>query len=240
MFLWWRTLWWIGSLNSIISKIKPNEVYNLAAQSHVAVSFENPEYTSDVNALGTLRILESIRQNNLNKTKFYQASTSELFGNPKYKVQNEKTPFYTKSPYGTSKLFAYWMTKNYREAYGMFASNGILFNHESPFRGETFVTKKITKAISKIFKNEQDCLHIGNLDSKRDWGHAKDYVYFQWLILQQKKPMDIVISTNKQYSVRQFINECCKFIGWKLKWSGKGLKEIGYIIKNKKKKLLLK
>jgi GDPmannose 4,6-dehydratase len=229
-----------ASLNSIISKIKPNEVYNLAAQSHVAVSFANPEYTSDVNALGTLRILESIRQNNLHKTKFYQASTSELFGNPKYKVQNEKTPFYTKSPYGTSKLFAYWMTKNYREAYGIFASNGILFNHESPFRGETFVTKKITKAISKIFKNEQDCLHIGNLDSKRDWGHAKDYVYFQWLILQQKKPMDIVISTNKQYSVRQFINECCKFIGWKIKWSGKGLKEIGYIIENKKKKIIVK
>ena len=229
-----------SSLNSIISKIKPNEVYNLAAQSHVAVSFANPEYTSDVNALGTLRILESIRQNNLHKTKFYQASTSELFGNPKYKVQNEKTPFYTKSPYGTSKLFAYWMTKNYREAYGMFASNGILFNHESPFRGETFVTKKITKAISKISKNEQDCLHIGNLDSKRDWGHAKDYVYFQWLILQQKKPMDIVIATNKQYSVRQFINECCKFIGWKIKWSGKGLKEIGYIIKNKKKKIIVK
>jgi GDPmannose 4,6-dehydratase len=162
-----------ASLNSIISKIKPNEVYNLAAQSHVAVSFENPEYTSDVNALGTLRILESIRQNNLNKTKFYQASTSELFGNPKYKVQNEKTPFYTKSPYGTSKLFAYWMTKNYREAYGMFASNGILFNHESPFRGETFVTKKITKAISKIFKNEQDCLHIGILIVKEIGGMLK-------------------------------------------------------------------
>ena len=181
-----------SSINSIIAKIKPNEIYNLAAQSHVAVSFKTPEYTTNVNALGTLRILESILHNNLLNTKFYQASTSELFGNPKYKTQNEKTPFYTKSPYGTSKLFAYWITKNYRESYGIFASNGILFNHESPFRGETFVTKKITKAISKIFLNKQKYLYIGNLNSKRDWGHAKDYVYFQWQILQQRKPMDVV------------------------------------------------
>ena len=175
--------------------------------------------------MGTLRILESILHNNLLNTKFYQASTSELFGNPKYKTQNEKTPFYTKSPYGTSKLFAYWITKNYRESYGIFASNGILFNHESPFRGETFVTKKITKAISKIFLKKQKYLYIGNLNSKRDWGHAKDYVYFQWQILQQRKPMDVVISTNRQYSVRQFIEECCKFVGWKIKWSGSGLNE---------------
>ncbi len=229
-----------SSINSIISKVRPNEVYNLAAQSHVAVSFANPEYTSDVNALGTLRLLESIYQNNLKTTKFYQASTSELFGNPKYKVQNENTPFYTKSPYGTSKLFAYWITKNYRESYGLFASNGILFNHESPLRGETFVTKKITKAISRIFHQKQSCLYIGNLNSKRDWGHAEDYVYLQWKILQQKKPMDVVISTNQQYSVRQFVNECCKNVGWKIKWSGTGKKEIGYIIKNKKKKIIVR
>ena len=220
----------------IIKNTQPDEIYNLAAQSHVAVSFQNPEYTSDVNALGTLRILESIFQNKLFKTKFYQASTSELFGNPKFKTQDEKTPFYTKSPYGTSKLFAYWITKNYRESYGLFASNGILFNHESPLRGETFVTKKITKAVSRMFYKKQNCLYIGNLDSKRDWGHAKDYVYLQWLILQQKKPIDVVISTNKQFSVRDFIDQCCKFVGWKINWSGKGLKEVGYInVKNKKK-----
>ena len=225
-----------ASLNRIISKIKPDEIYNLAAQSHVMVSFENPEYTSNVNALGTLRVLESILQNNLlKKTKFYQASTSELFGNPKYKVQNEKTPFYTKSPYGTSKLFSYWITKNYRESYGMFASNGILFNHESPLRGETFVTKKITKALSKIYLGKQDILHIGNLDSKRDWGHAKDYVYAQWLILQQLKPMDIVISSGKQYSVRYFIEKCCEHLNWKIYWSGKGLREYGFIKKDNKK-----
>jgi len=228
------------SLNSIISKIKPHEIYNLAAQSHVLVSFYNPEYTSDVNALGTLRILESIRQNNLQKkTKFYQASTSELFGNPKYKIQNEKTPFYTKSPYGTSKLFSYWITKNYRESYGIFAANGILFNHESPMRGETFVTKKITKGLSNIFLKKQKILYIGNLDSKRDWGHAKDYVYAQWLILQQKSPMDLVISTGKQYSVRFFIERCCKYLGWKIYWDGKGINEYGYILsKNKKIKIV--
>ncbi len=229
-----------SSINSIVSKVKPDEVYNLAAQSHVAVSFKNPEYTTDVNALGALRLLESIYQNNLKKTKFYQASTSELFGNPKYKIQNEKTPFYTKSPYGTSKLFAYWITKNYRESYNMFASNGILFNHESPLRGETFVTKKITKAITKIYKKKQDCLYIGNLNSKRDWGHAKDYVYFQWQILQQKKPMDVVVSTNKQYSVRQFIEECCKHIGWNIKWKGRGLNEVGYILEKRRKKIIIK
>ena len=193
-----------ASLNKIISKIKPNEIYNLAAQSHVMVSFENPEYTSNVNALGTLRILESILQNNLTKkTKFYQASTSELFGNPKYKVQNERTPFYTKSPYGTSKLFSYWITKNYRESYKMFASNGILFNHESPLRGETFVTKKITKALSRIFMGKQDLLYIGNLDSKRDWGHAKDYVYAQWLILTAR-------ANGYSYLIRQTIQ--CKIL----------------------------
>ena len=240
LFLHYADLTDFASLNSVICNIKPDEVYNLAAQSHVAVSFKNPEYTSNVNALGTLRLLESIYQNKLFKTKFYQASTSELFGNPKYKIQNEKTPFYTKSPYGTSKLFAYWIVKNYRESYGLFASNGILFNHESPLRGETFVTKKITKAISRIYFNKQKILYIGNLNSKRDWGHAEDYVNQQWLILQQKKPMDIVISTNKQYSVRQFIEECCNYIGWKIKWTGKGLNEIGYVLINNKKKVIVK
>tara|TARA_B100000902_G_C27299427_1_gene911929 strand:+ start:755 stop:1816 length:1062 start_codon:yes stop_codon:yes gene_type:complete len=236
LFLHYGDMIDFASINRIISKIKPDEIYNLAAQSHVMVSFENPEYTSNVNALGALRVLESILQNKLvNKTKFYQASTSELFGNPKFKVQNEKTPFYTKSPYGTSKLFSYWITKNYRESYKMFASNGILFNHESPLRGETFVTKKITKAISKIYLGKQDKLYIGNLDSKRDWGHAKDYVYAQWLILQQKKPMDIVISSGKQYSVRYFIEKCCEYLNWKIYWQGKGTKEFGYIIKKNKK-----
>ena len=240
LFLHYGDMLDFASLNSIISKVRPHEIYNLAAQSHVAVSFENPEYTTNVNALGTLRILESIHQNNLKNTKFYQASTSELFGNPKYKVQNEKTPFYTKSPYGTSKLFAYWITKNYRESYGIFASNGILFNHESPLRGDTFVTKKIVIGITKIFKNIQSCLYLGNLDSKRDWGHAEDYVYLQWLILQQSKPMDIIISTNKQHSVREFVECCCKYIGWKIIWSGKGLKEIGYVKLNGKKKIIVK
>ncbi len=236
LFLHYGDMIDFASINRIISKIKPDEIYNLAAQSHVMVSFENPEYTSNVNALGALRILESILQNKLiNKTKFYQASTSELFGNPKYKVQNEKTPFYTKSPYGTSKLFSYWITKNYRESYKMFASNGILFNHESPLRGETFVTKKITKAISKIYLGKQNKLYIGNLDSKRDWGHAKDYVYAQWLILQQDKPMDIVIASGKQYSVRYFIEKCCEYLNWKIYWKEKGLKEYGYILKKNKK-----
>ena len=240
LFLHYGDLTDFGSINSLISKIKPNEIYNLAAQSHVAVSFENPEYTSNVNALGALRILESIFQNKLFKTKFYQASTSELFGNPAFKQQNEKTPFYTKSPYGTSKLFAYWITKNYRESYGLFASNGILFNHESPLRGDTFVTKKITRGLVNILYNKQDCLYLGNLDSKRDWGHAEDYVYLQWLLLQQKKPMDLVISTNEQHSVREFVNECCKFIGWNIKWHGKGLDEKGFILINNRKKNIIK
>lgn len=240
LFLHYGDLTDFGSINNIISRIKPHEVYNLAAQSHVMVSFKNPEYTSNVNGLGTLRLLESIRQNNLiKKTKFYQASTSELFGNPKFKLQNEKTPFYTKSPYGTSKLFSYWITVNYRESYGLHAVNGILFNHESPIRGETFVTKKITKALARIYLKKQKILHIGNLNSKRDWGHAKDYVYAQWLMLQQKKPIDLVISTGKQYTVRYFIEKCCQYLKWKIFWSGKGLKEYGYILeKNKKIKIV--
>ena len=240
LFLHYGDLTSFASINSVISEIKPHEVYNLAAQSHVMVSFKNPEYTSDVNALGTLRILESIRQNKLEKkTKFYQASTSELFGNPKFKSQSEKTPFYTRSPYGTSKLFSYWITKNYRESYGIFAANGILFNHESPLRGETFVTKKISKGLSNIYLKKQKILYIGNLDSMRDWGHAKDYVYAQWLILQQKKPLDLVISTGRKYSVRDFIERCCKYLGWRIFWNGKGVNEYGYLIlKNKKIKII--
>ena len=239
LFLHYGDLTDFSSINKIISKYQPDEIYNLGAQSHVQVSFENPEYTVNVNALGTLRILDSIVQNNLvKKTRFYQASTSELYGNPKFKVQNEKTPFYTKSPYGTSKLFSYWITINYRESYNLFACNGILFNHESPLRGETFVTKKITSALAKIFLGKQKILYIGNLDSKRDWGHAKDYVYMQWLMLQQSKPMDIVISSGSHYSVRYFIEKCCEYLNWKIFWEGKGINEFGYIKKKNKMPLL--
>ncbi len=228
------------SINKVIEKIKPDEIYNLAAQSHVAVSFEHPVYTANVNALGTLRILESIRQNNLVNTRFYQATTSELFGDTKFKKQNEKTPFYTKSPYGTAKLFSHWIVKNYRESFGLFAVSGVLFNHESPMRGETFVTKKITSGLSKIYHGKENCLYLGNLYSKRDWGHAKDFVEMQWLMLQQKKPVDYVIATGKQYSIKEFIHECCKYLNWKIFWSGKGLNEIGYIFLNKKKKIIIR
>jgi GDPmannose 4,6-dehydratase len=217
-----------SSLNKIISQIKPNEIYNLGAQSHVGVSFEMPIYTSDVNALGTLRILESIKNLNLTKkTKFYQASSSELYGKTDSMMQSEKTPFHPFSPYAVSKLFAHWITINYREAYDLFAVNGILFNHESPQRGETFVTRKITMALSKIYLGLQNILLIGNLDSKRDWGHAKDYIEMQWLMLQQKKPVDYVIATGIQRSVRDFINESANLLGMKIKWVGKGLNERG-------------
>jgi GDPmannose 4,6-dehydratase len=216
------------SLIRIIQEVQPDEIYNLAAQSHVAVSFEEPEYTANSDALGTLRILEAIRILKLeNKVKFYQASTSELYGSVKETPQTEKTPFYPRSPYGVAKLYAYWITVNYREAYNIFACNGILFNHESPVRGETFVTRKITMALAKIKLNLQNKLFIGNLDAKRDWGHAKDFVEAQWLMLQQEKPEDFVIATGKQYSVRDFINLAAKQLDMKVEWSGKDLNEVG-------------
>jgi len=221
------------SLIRIIQEVQPNEIYNLAAQSHVKVSFEEPEYTANSDALGALRILEAIRILKLEKkTKYYQASTSELYGSVKETPQNELTPFYPRSPYGVAKLYAYWITVNYREAYGIYACNGILFNHESPVRGETFVTRKITRALSRIKLGLQKTLYLGNLDSKRDWGHAKDYVEVQWLMLQQKKPEDFVIATGKQYSVRDFINEAAKNLNMKIKWKGKNEKEVG-IYENK-------
>ena len=217
------------SVNRIISKIKPDEIYNLAAQSHVGVSFELPEYTSNVNALGALRILESIVSNNLHlKTKFYQAGTSEMFGSSS-PPQNEKSEFKPRSPYAVSKLFAHWITINYRESYNIFACNGILFNHESPFRGYTFVTQKIVNALCKIKHGSKQKLFLGNLYSKRDWGHAQDYVEAMQLIMQQKKPNDFVIATGKQYSVKNFINLVSKKLGMKIVWKGKGKKEKGYI-----------
>ena len=216
------------SLIRIIQDIRPDEIYNLAAQSHVAVSFEEPEYTANSDALGTLRILEAIRILHLEKkTKFYQASTSELYGFTQVSPQNEKTPFYPRSPYGVAKLYAYWITVNYREAYGIYACNGILFNHESPVRGETFVTRKITRALARIKLGIQKDLYLGNLNALRDWGHAKDFVEAQWLILQQKNPEDFVIATGKQYSVRDFINEASKNLDIKINWRGKGLDEVG-------------
>ena len=219
-----------SSLIKIIQEVQPNEIYNLAAQSHVAVSFEVPEYTANSDALGALRILEAIRALKLEKkTKYYQASTSELFGDVKETPQNENTPFYPRSPYGVAKLYAYWITVNYREAYGIYACNGILFNHESPVRGETFVTRKITRALARIKLGLQKKLYLGNLDAYRDWGHAKDFVEAQWLILQQKKPEDFVIATGKQYSVRDFINIASNQLGMEIKWSGRGLKEVGLL-----------
>ncbi len=220
-----------SSLYNIVKKTRPNEIYNLAAQSHVATSFEMPDYTSDVNALGALRVLEAIRKLNLSRfTKFYQASSSELFGDIQEKKQSEKTPFYPLSPYAVSKLYSYWITKNYRESFGIHASNGILFNHESPRRGETFVTRKITLTLNKIVLGIEKCLYLGNLYSLRDWGHARDYAEMQWKILQQKKPDDYVIATEKQYSVKFFVEECLKYLGIKIKWEGKGLSEKGLII----------
>tara|TARA_Y100000590_G_C15545762_1_gene948861 strand:- start:73 stop:1113 length:1041 start_codon:yes stop_codon:yes gene_type:complete len=223
------------SVSKIIKDIKPNEIYNLAAQSHVAVSFEVPEYTANADAIGALRILEAIKFHNLqNYTKYYQAGTSEMFGKVQSKPQNEKTNFYPLSPYGVAKLYAHWITINYREAYNIFAANGILFNHESPRRGETFVTKKIVSAMCKIKKGLQDKLYLGNLNAKRDWGHAKDYVEAMWRILQQKKPQDFVIATGKQYSIRQFVNMVAKELSLKIKWTGKGKKEKCYDLNRKK------
>ena len=216
------------SLIRIIQDVQPDEIYNLAAQSHVAVSFEQPEYTANSDALGALRILEAIRILKLEKkTKFYQASTSELYGAVKESPQNENTPFYPRSPYGVAKLYAYWITVNYREAYGIYACNGILFNHESPVRGETFVTRKITRALSRIKLGLQKSLLLGNLNAKRDWGHAKDFVEAQWLMLQQENPEDFVIATGTQYSVRDFIMEASKNLDMKIDWRGEGLDEIG-------------
>ena len=229
------------SLTKIIKKVKPDEIYNLAAQSHVAVSFENPEYTSNVNALGTLRILESIRLLGFEtKTKFYQASTSEMFGGIGNKKFNENSKFYPKSPYGISKLFAYWITKNYRESYGMFACNGILFNHESERRGETFITRKITRSLSEILFSHRKYLSVGNLNSKRDWGHAKDYVKMQWMMLQKKTPDDFVIASGKQISVKDFIDKCFNYLNIKIKWIGKGKKEYAKIVSFKNKEYKLK
>jgi GDPmannose 4,6-dehydratase len=218
-----------SNLVRIIQQTQPDEIYNLAAQSHVAVSFESPEYTADVNGIGTLRLLEAIRILGLERdARFYQASTSELYGLVEEIPQRETTPFYPRSPYAVAKLYAYWITVNYREAYGMYACNGILFNHESPVRGENFVTRKITRALARIKLGLQDCLYLGNLDALRDWGHAKDYVEMQWLMLQQEKPEDFVIATGLQYSVRDFVNFAAEELDIKVHWEGKGLKERGY------------
>ena len=219
-----------SSLVRIIQLVQPDEIYNLAAQSHVAVSFEEPEYTANSDALGTLRILEAIRILGLEKkTRFYQASTSELYGKVQEIPQKETTPFYPRSPYAVAKLYAYWITVNYREAYGMYACNGILFNHESPVRGETFVTRKITRALARIKLGLQDCMYLGNLSAKRDWGHARDYVEMQWLMLQQKQPDDFVIATGRQYSVREFVDAAARELGMRVTWRGKGVKETGTI-----------
>jgi len=216
------------NLIRIIQQVQPDEIYNLAAQSHVAVSFETPEYTGNADALGTLRLLEAIRILGLEKkTRFYQASTSEMFGKVQEVPQKETTPFYPRSPYAAAKVYSYWICVNYREAYGIYACNGILFNHESPIRGETFVTRKITRAVARIKLGLQDKLYLGNLDSKRDWGHAKDYVKAQWLILQQEEPDDYVIATGKQYSVRQFVEAALSEVGVSLIWEGEGIDEKG-------------
>lgn len=218
-----------SSLVHIVQQVQPDEIYNLAAQSHVAVSFEEPEYTANVDALGTLRVLEAIRILGLEKkTRFYQASTSELYGLVQEIPQRETTPFYPRSPYAVAKLYAYWITVNYREAYGMYACNGILFNHESPNRGETFVTRKITRGLARVMLGLQDCLYLGNLDAKRDWGHAKDYVEMQWMMLQQDAPEDFVIATGIQHSVREFVETAAKEIDLSIDWKGTGVNERGY------------
>ncbi|EOR7133148.1 GDP-mannose 4,6-dehydratase [Escherichia coli] len=219
-----------SNLTRILKEVQPDEVYNLAAMSHVAVSFESPEYTADVDAIGTLRLLEAIRFLGLeNKTRFYQASTSELYGLVQEIPQQESTPFYPRSPYAVAKLYAYWITVNYRESYGIYACNGILFNHESPRRGETFVTRKITRGLANIAQGLESCLYLGNMDSLRDWGHAKDYVRMQWLMLQQEQPEDFVIATGVQYSVRQFVEMAAAQLGIKMSFVGKGIEEKGIV-----------
>jgi GDPmannose 4,6-dehydratase len=223
------------TLMNVLKKYNPDEVYNLAAQSHVRVSFETPEYTAMVDGLGTLKLLESIRLLNMDKTcRLYQASTSEMFGLVQEIPQKETTPFYPRSPYGVAKVYAYWITKNYREAYGMYACSGILFNHESPRRGFNFVTKKITNALRDIQAGKQECLHLGNLTALRDWGHAKDFVEAMWLMLQQDSPDDFVIATGQQYSVKQFVEKCAPYFGMEIQWQGQGLDEIGIDIKTGK------
>jgi GDPmannose 4,6-dehydratase len=219
-----------SSLIRILAEVQPDEIYNLAAQSHVAVSFEEPEYTANSDGLGTLRLLEALRILKMEqKTRFYQASTSELYGLVQEIPQRETTPFYPRSPYAVAKLYAYWITVNYREAYGLYACNGILFNHESPLRGETFVTRKITRALARIVLGMQDCLYLGNLSALRDWGHAKDYVEMQWLMLQQEKPEDFVIATGQQHSVRDFVNNAANVLGLTIAWHGEGVEETGVL-----------
>jgi GDPmannose 4,6-dehydratase len=219
----------------VIQKVQPDEIYNLGAQSHVKVSFEMPEYTADVDAMGTLRVLEAVRLLGMeDRVRIYQASTSELYGLVQETPQKETTPFYPRSPYGVAKLYGYWITKNYRESYGMYACTGILFNHESPRRGETFVTRKITQALSKISVGLQDCLYLGNLNARRDWGHAKDFVEAMWMMLQQDEPDDYVVATGVQYSVKDFVEEAAPYFGMKIVWMGEGLDEIGYDLNTKK------
>ena len=219
----------------VIQKVQPDEIYNLGAQSHVKVSFEMPEYTADVDGVGTLRVLEAVRLLGMeNRVRIYQASTSELYGLVQETPQSETTPFYPRSPYGVAKLYGFWIVKNYRESYGMHCSSGILFNHESPRRGETFVTRKITQGLSKISVGLQECLYLGNLDAKRDWGHAKDYVEAMWLMLQQDEPEDYVIATGIQYSVREFVEAAAPYFGMKIEWMGEGLSEVGYDWNTKK------
>lgn len=231
MFLHYGDMTDASSLVRVIQQVQPDEVYNLAAQSHVHVSFEEPEYTANSDALGPLRVLEAIRLLGLEKkTRFYQASTSELYGLVQETPQKETTPFYPRSPYAVAKLYAYWITVNYREAYGIYACNGILFNHESPLRGETFVTRKITRALARIKLGLQSCLYLGNMDAKRDWGHAKDFVEAQWLILQQDKPEDYVIATGMQYSVRDFVKAAAQELKMDLRWEGRGLEEKAYLL----------
>jgi len=223
------------NLVRVIQKVQPDEIYNLGAQSHVKVSFEMPEYTADVDAVGTLRVLEAVRLLGMeDRVRIYQASTSELYGLVQETPQKETTQFYPRSPYGVAKLYGYWITKNYREAYGMYACTGILFNHESPRRGETFVTRKITQALSKISVGLQDCLYLGNLNAKRDWGHAKDFVEAMWMMLQQDEPDDYVIATGVQYSVKDFVEEAASYFGMKIVWMGEGLDEYGYDLNTKK------
>lgn len=223
------------NLTRIIGQVKPDEIYNLGAQSHVGVSFEAPEYTGDCDGLGTMRVLEAVRLLGLTKkTRVYQASTSELYGKVVEIPQSEKTPFHPRSPYAVAKMYGFWITRNYREAYGMFASNGILFNHESPLRGDEFVTRKITRAMGRIATGDQKCLYMGNINSLRDWGHAKDYVKAMWLILQQKKPDDFVVATGKQYSVRRFIELAAEEVGITISWRGKGTGETGVVRKAKR------
>ena len=220
-----------SNLIRIVQETQPDEIYNLGAQSHVAVSFESPEYTADVVGMGALRLLEAIRILGLEKkTRYYQASTSELYGLVQETPQRETTPFYPRSPYGVAKMYAYWITVNYREAYGMYACNGILFNHESPRRGETFVTRKITRGLANISQGLEDCLYLGNIDARRDWGHAKDFVRMQWLMLQQDHPEDFVIATGVQYTVRQFIEKAAAALGMQLRWQGTGVNEVGYAV----------